>query len=60
MANLTLDSSRIGCTSGHSDGEGRYICDVSGDQCLFLIPSSKACAEIFGEGPDAWPDDEEK
>lgn len=28
-------------------------CDVSGDMCMFLVPNSKACAEIYGEGPDA-------
>ena len=32
--------------------EGRYYCEVSGDQCMFLIPSSKKCAEEYGEGPD--------
>lgn len=28
-------------------------CSVTGDGCMFLIPNSKACAETFGEGPDA-------
>ena len=33
--------------------DGRYYCEVSGDQCMFLIPSSKKCAEeYYGEGPD--------
>lgn len=31
---------------------GRYQCSVSGDQCMYLIPNSKACAEDYGEGPD--------
>lgn len=31
---------------------GRYNCSVSGDGCMFLNPDSKACAEMFGEGPD--------
>ncbi|GIP08826.1 hypothetical protein DJ90_2964 [Paenibacillus macerans] len=29
------------------------ICSVTGDSCMFLLPDSKACAEIYGEGPDA-------
>lgn len=36
--------------------EGRYYCEVSGDQCTYYIPNSKKCAEEYGEGPDA--DDE--
>lgn len=31
---------------------GRYDCSVSGSGCMFLIPSSKACAERYEEGPD--------
>jgi hypothetical protein len=34
--------------------EGRYYCDVSGDQCMYYIPNSKKCAEEYGEGPDAY------
>lgn len=37
--------------------EGRYYCEVSGDQCMYYIPSSKKCAEEYGEGPDAYIDD---
>lgn len=33
--------------------EGRYYCEVSGDQCMYYIPNSKKCAEEYGEGPDA-------
>lgn len=33
--------------------EGRYYCEVSGDQCIYLIPNSKRCADDYGEGPDA-------
>ncbi len=33
--------------------EGRYYCDISGDQCMYYIPNSKKCAEEYGEGPDA-------
>lgn len=37
-----------------------YECEVTGGACAFLRPNSKACAEIYGEGPDAWPDDSEE
>lgn len=40
--------------------EGRYYCDVSGDQCMYYIPNSKKCAEEYGEGPDAYSDEEEE
>lgn len=33
--------------------EGRYYCDVTGDQCMYLMPDSKRCAAEYGEGPDA-------
>ena len=36
-----------------------YKCEVTDGACMFLIPNSKACAEIFGEGPDAYPEEEE-
>ena len=28
-------------------------CTVTGGACEFIIPNSKACAEMYGEGPDA-------
>lgn len=28
-------------------------CLVSGESCMFFIPNSKRCAELYGEGPDA-------
>lgn len=44
----------MSCKSASFDEyEGRYYCEVSGSQCMFLIPNSKRCAEEFGEGPDA-------
>lgn len=43
----------MSCKCAHPDGEGRYNCDVSGDGCMFFCPDSKACAVIYGEGPDA-------
>ncbi|MCK9198616.1 MAG: hypothetical protein M0P49_03345 [Bacilli bacterium] len=33
--------------------EGRYICAVSGDGCMYMRPDSKRCAEDWGEGPNA-------
>lgn len=39
------------CASYDSD-TGRYDCYVSGSECMFYIPSSKACAQKYGEGPD--------
>lgn len=39
--------------------EGRYYCDVSGDQCMYYIPNSKKCAEEYGEGPDAYCEEEQ-
>lgn len=29
-----------------------WECEVTGGACEFYIPNSKACAEMFGEGPD--------
>ena len=47
-------SIKMGCKCAHYDpDEGRYYCDVSGDQCMYLFPSSRACARDYGEGPDA-------
>lgn len=30
-----------------------WECSATGGSCEFLPPSSKLCAELFGEGPDA-------
>lgn len=43
----------MGCKwSTYEPDEGRYLCEVTGDQCMYYIPSSKKCAEEYGEGPD--------
>ncbi len=42
----------MSCKYATWDG-GQWNCSVSGDRCMFYIPSSKACAERYGEGPDA-------
>ena len=39
--------------ANYDEDEGRYYCEVSGSQCMYLFPSSKRCAEDYGEGPDA-------
>jgi hypothetical protein len=42
------------CKCAHYDVDlGRYMCSVSGDECLYIFPDSQACAEDYGEGPDA-------
>ena len=28
-------------------------CTITDGECVFLVPNSKACAEMYGEGPDA-------
>lgn len=30
-----------------------WECSITGGACIFLISSSRACAEKYGEGPDA-------
>lgn len=34
-------------------------CTVSGGECMYLHPDSKACARDYGEGPDANIESEE-
>ena len=33
-----------------------WECEVTGGACVFYFPDSKACAEQYGEGPDAYLD----
>lgn len=37
----------------HTDEWHGYGCEITGGACMFLFPNSKACAEQYGEGPDA-------
>ena len=30
-----------------------WECSITDGACMFLFPSSKKCAEVYGEGPDA-------
>lgn len=43
----------MNCTCSRFDEDEGYKCEVTGDRCMFMFPNSKACAELFGEGPDA-------
>lgn len=35
-----------------------WACSVTDGACMFYHPDSKACAEKYGEGPDAHSSDE--
>lgn len=52
----------MSCKASRFDpDEGRYYCDISGDQCMYLIPSSKKCMEEYGDGADyddGWDDED--
>lgn len=37
-----------------------YECEIMGGACMFLHPDSKRCAELYGEGPDAYSENEEE
>lgn len=44
----------MSCTLGRTTSEFHgWSCMVTGGECMFLVPDSKACAEIYGEGPDS-------
>ena len=44
----------MGCNCAKYDEDlGRYQCSVSGSECMYLIPDSKACAKDYGEWPDS-------
>ena len=58
MSALGLRSAGCRCAIITDEYHG-YKCEVTDGACMFLRPNSKACAEIYEEGPDAWPDDEE-
>ena len=48
------------CTCAYiTDEYHGYGCSITDGACMFLYPDSKACAERYGEGPDAIDDDEE-
>ena len=42
------------CTAAYNTDEYHgYGCSITEGACMFLYPDSKACAEQYGEGPDA-------
>ncbi|MGN0464923.1 MAG: zinc-finger-containing protein [Lachnospiraceae bacterium] len=36
-----------------------WECEITEGACMFLHPDSKACAELYGEGPDAGSEEDE-
>jgi hypothetical protein len=44
----------MSCKCAYRSDEGHgWGCEVSGSACMFIYPDSKACAEKYGEGPEA-------
>lgn len=44
----------MGCKAAKPTDEYHgWECEITEGACMFLIPNSKLCAEIYGEGPDA-------
>lgn len=43
----------------HTDEYHGYGCSITEGPCMFLYPDSKACAEKYGEGPDAEQEEKE-
>lgn len=41
-----------------TDEYSGFGCEVTGGSCMFFIPDSKRCAELYGEGPDAQNENE--
>lgn len=49
----------MGCKcASETDQYHGWECSVTEGACMFTVPDSKLCAEIYGEGPDA--NEEEK
>lgn len=47
----------MACKAARPSDEGHgWRCSITGDSCAFLLPNSKQCAELYGDGPDAKPD----
>lgn len=36
-----------------------WECEITEGACMFFVPNSRLCAELYGEGPDAEYNDEE-
>lgn len=39
-----------------------WACGITGGACMFVLPDSKRCAAVYGEGPDSekWKNKREK
>lgn len=49
------------CSAAYTTDEYHgYGCSITEGACMFLYPDSKACAEQYGEGPDANFDESEE
>lgn len=47
-----------GCSCAiETDEYHGWECTVTGGACMYIFPSSKACAKEWGEGPDAYDED---
>lgn len=51
----------MGCKCARPTDEYHgWECEITGGACEFLIPNSKACADLLGEGPDAGEKEEKE
>lgn len=49
----------MGCKCAKATDEWHgWECSVTGGACMFLHPNSKACAKLYGEGPDTRNEEE--
>lgn len=48
----------MSCKCASWDSDKGNVCSVTGDGCIFMILNSKACAEMYGEGPDVVNEEE--
>lgn len=51
----------MGCKCARvTDEYHGWECTITDGECMFIVPNSKRCAEIYGEGPDAVSDEKEE
>jgi len=51
----------MSCTAAkRTDEYHGWKCTVTDGPCMYYIPSSKQCAEDYGEGPDAYEGEDEQ
>lgn len=49
----------MGCKCAiRTDEYHGWGCSITEGACVFLHPDSRACADMYGEGPDVETDDE--